>query len=243
MIKKAIFISARCSSTRLPNKVLLDINGTTAIDYLVNNLKNSKFAEEIVICTTDSIADDTINEKADKLNVKCFRGNEEDKLVRWKGACEKFNIEMFAECGADDMFCDHELVDLVFKKYDQGLYDFIDGKDLYNDVYGITRNLLEGLCETKNSIIETDQLAAFVRDLNFSYAKLKVNKKFHKKYRLTLDYEEDFLFFQKVLETTGNNASYSDIILLLDKNPEIATINWCREQKWKDNQKNNLKGR
>tara|TARA_Y100000004_G_C8854186_1_gene386096 strand:- start:64 stop:870 length:807 start_codon:yes stop_codon:yes gene_type:complete len=235
IMKKAIFISARMSSSRLPRKVLLDINGTTAIDILVSNLKKSKYADQIVICTTTSSADDDIEAKATELNVGCFRGSEEDKMERWQGACKKFGVGMFAECGADDVFCDYQLIDAVFKKYEEG-YDFIDGKDLYNDVYGITSNFLDKACKEKSCIIETHDLPKFVKNLKASSTKLDVDRKFKKKYRLTLDYEEDLLFFKKILENIGDNPKYEDIMLYLDNNPEIVSINLFLDEEWKENQ-------
>ena len=114
---KNIFISVRSNSTRLPNKAMADICGKPAIEYLIHNLKNSKKADGIVLCTTELSSDDVLCDIAVKNRIDFFRGNEEDKLLRWKGACEKFGVEMFAECGGDDIFCDYELIDIVFDQY------------------------------------------------------------------------------------------------------------------------------
>lgn len=236
MNNHAIFISARSSSTRLPNKVLLDINGTTALDHLVKNLKGSNFTNTIVICTTKNLGDDKIEKKAHQLQVECFRGSEEDKLLRWKGACEKFNIDMFAECGADDLFCDPELIDLVFSTYNKHRCDFINGKDLYNDVYGLTYNLLKSVCETKDSVIETHHLASFINQSDFSACNLKAPKKFNKKYRLTLDYPEDLSFFKEVFKKGGDNPSFKEVMNILDEHPDIAKINLFLEKEWRENQ-------
>lgn len=237
MNNHAVFVSARSSSTRLPNKVLLDINGSTALDHLVKNLKQSNLTDTIVICTTTNPADDEIEKKAVQLNVKCFRGSEKDKLARWKGACKKFNIEMFAECGADDLLCDHELIDSVFRTYYKSGCDFINGKDFYNDVYGITYELLRNIYHTLPKGIEAHDLSFAIKESKFSTCRLNADKKFQKKYRLTLDYPEDLIFFKELFKKTGKHQpSFDDIIKTLDNNPNIVDINFFLEKEWIKNQ-------
>ena len=41
----AAIISARTASTRLPNKVLLDISGKTALERMIERVKNAKTLE------------------------------------------------------------------------------------------------------------------------------------------------------------------------------------------------------
>ena len=50
--KKIAIIQARLNSVRLPNKILLKINGTPLIEILYKRLKRSKELDDIVIATT-----------------------------------------------------------------------------------------------------------------------------------------------------------------------------------------------
>ena len=50
---KAIFISVRTGSTRLPNKSILKINDKYTIEYVINSVKKSKYADKIILCTTE----------------------------------------------------------------------------------------------------------------------------------------------------------------------------------------------
>ena len=56
-----IFILARLSSDRLPNKHLMNINGKPAIKNLIERLRHSK-ARKIVVCTTNLKSDDPLVE-------------------------------------------------------------------------------------------------------------------------------------------------------------------------------------
>ena len=58
MMNIDIFILARSTSHRLPEKHLQKINGKTVIENLVNRLKKSKKIRKIIVCTTNLPSDD-----------------------------------------------------------------------------------------------------------------------------------------------------------------------------------------
>ena len=239
LIMKSILISVRSDSKRLPNKATADICGKPAIEYLIDNLKRSRQADRIVLCTTELSSDDILCKIAINNHIDFFRGNEEDKLLRWQGACKKFGIKMFTECGGDDIFCDYELIDMVFNQYDISVADFIDGHDLYIDVYVISSHFINILCELNGEkILETHHLAGYIKDSNFKTERLQdIPNKFVKKYRMTLDYDLDLLFFQKIVENLGRDLRLEHVLQLLDENPDIPNINLHLEDAWKENQK------
>ena len=45
-------IQARMTSTRLPGKVLMEVNGTPLLSYMIGRLKKSKLINKFVIATT-----------------------------------------------------------------------------------------------------------------------------------------------------------------------------------------------
>ena len=56
----SILITVRTSSTRLPRKAILDINGKPTIQYLIENIKKSKLADKIILCTSEEPDDDIL---------------------------------------------------------------------------------------------------------------------------------------------------------------------------------------
>ena len=127
---KALFISVRTGSTRLPNKATLDICGKPTIQYLIDNLKKSAHADRIVLCTTQLDEDDVLCKIAKDNGISFFRGSSEDKIERWRGACEEYDIEFFVNADGDDIFFDYGLADLCFTQYEYSAADFIDGRGL-----------------------------------------------------------------------------------------------------------------
>ena len=67
---KGIFITVRTGSTRLPNKSILKINGKHTIEYLIERVKKSRLADEIILCTTSKPEDDILCRIAVKNNIK-----------------------------------------------------------------------------------------------------------------------------------------------------------------------------
>ena len=78
-MNKAIFITVRTNSKRLPQKCLLEIDGVRTIEFLIDRLKRSKLADIIVLCTTMNPEDDILCEIAQNKGILHFRGSEKDK--------------------------------------------------------------------------------------------------------------------------------------------------------------------
>ena len=240
---KAIFVSARSASTRLPSKALMKVGDKTTVGFLIDCLKDTKMASEIILCTTKNKEDDALCEVAASHGVKYFRGSSEDKILRWKNACEEYKVDFFVNVDGDDLFFDYNLADLVFQQNEKEPADFIDGQGFYNDVYGISYKGLEKVCATKNS----DQ-TEFIKTYFEACEDVLTIEKLHnvpeiynkKDVRMTLDYEEDFLFFQTIIKhflSENRQPLFKDIINYIEKNQHLKQINWFRESEWKSNQK------
>ena len=236
----AIFLSVRTGSTRLPKKALYEIKGKTTIEYLIDRLKKSKYAEKVIVCTTELKEDDILCDIAERNDIDYFRGSSPDKLMRWLGATEKYEVDFFVNVDGDDIFFDAELADICFEQRKD--VDFIDGQGQYNDVYGVSSHALSMVCESKQSN-ETEFIKPFFYDIK-EYINIQkivnVPDKYKKrKMRLTLDYEEDFEFFKNVIEHFLDNSKemeFENVVKYIEENPEVSNINWHREQDWKENQ-------
>jgi len=245
---KAIFISVRSTSSRLPNKAYKKIDGhQTTIEYLIQRIKKSTMANKIILCTTTNSSDDALCDIAESNGINYFRGPEEDKLLRWLGAAKQFNVDFIVNADGDDLFYDHELADFCFKQYDKTNADFIDGSGLYIDVYGLKTTALEKVCLKKKSD-QTEFISPFFYKLSeeLFIEKLKnVPKKWKKiKIRMTLDYEEDLIFFKEVVTSMKKlkiKQNYKNILDFVLKSPYIVDINWHRETDWSNNQDKKIK--
>jgi len=234
---KAIFITVRTGSSRLPNKSILKIKDKPTIQYVIESVKKSKYADKIILCTTELKEDKILCDIAEKNNIDFYCGDELNKFKRWLGACEKFDIDFFSTADGDDLFYDVGLADLCFEQIEDS--DFIDGQGLYNDVYGIRHSTLKVILNMSNNInIEPHQIVSFLKSTNVNVKKLENVPELYKKknIRMTLDYEEDFTFFKNVIENIGISFTLKDVLNYINKNPDVITINQHKDIEWKANQ-------
>jgi len=247
---KAIFITVRTASTRLPQKCLLEINGIKNIEFLINRLKRSKLADLIVLCTTKNKEDDILCDIATENNIKFFRGSENDKLDRWLGAARQFNVDFFVTADGDDLFCDSVLIDSAFNQYHYEPTDFIEEKPGKNVpvgafTYGIKTTALEKVCEIKDTD-DTEMMSVYFTQTGlFDVKPLRTipMKYKHPEIRMTLDYPEDFEFFKNVICHFGSNIDFTfdDIMDYLRDKPDVIKINQHLNKDFLLNQKNKTK--
>ena len=237
----AILITVRTGSTRLPGKSLLKINGKSTIEHLITRVKKSKLACKIILCTTVLPEDDILYDISKKHNILCYRGSVKDKLQRWEGACKKHNIEFFITADGDDLFCEPKLIDLAFRQYKNTQADFIKSDKLIcgSFTYGIKSSALSKVCQIKNTN-DTEMMWPYFTDTGLFKVENLQNTplQFQRNdIRMTLDYEDDFLFFKKIIEHFSQKEfDLFDIVYYIDTNPEIKKINFYLEEKWKSNQ-------
>ena len=234
-MNKYYFISVRSESTRLKYKALLKINEKSTIEYLIENIKKSKYYPNIILCTTDKNADDIFEDIASKYEIKIFRGSSEDKIKRWYDCSLKYDVDFFVNVDGDDLFFDYNLGDKILDEY--STYDFVDGHGYYIDVYGISNYGIKSVYESK-IINKTEYIRTFfLKEENINKIDLEnIDEKYIKTdTRMTLDYEDDFLFFENVIRNV-QELEFDNILDYLKKNPEVKKINYYLEKEWSKNQ-------
>jgi len=247
-MKKAVFITVRTGSSRLPHKALLEIQGLPAITHLIRRIKYVS-TDHIILCTTELPEDDILSTIAFQEGIDIFRGSTRDKLERWRGAAEKFGIDFFVTADGDDLFCEPELLELGLSQVDRTNADFIESESVICGAftYGIKVSALNQVCEIKDTD-DTEMMWTYFKDTGlFTVENLQnIPALFIRDdIRMTMDYQDDFLFFKTITDhfyATGKpKFSLRDIVAYLDKNPDVIEINKHLHDVWKQNQIKNTK--
>lgn len=243
--KFGCFITARTDSTRLLRKVLLPIRGKSVIEHDIERAKSIQGIDAVVLCTSDRLEDDILEEIAKKHDINCFRGPLKDIIARWLWAATKFNLDYFVEFDGDDLFCDPELINLAISQMLKKPCDMLRSPpDWVGGWAGscISVPALQRVYDIKGTE-DVDYWPVYFTDTGlFKVRDLKVEDPIFKNQgvRLTLDYPEDLEFFKRVfdeLDADINNVPLRRILELLNQKPEIAKINFFRQQEFVDNQK------
>ena len=244
-MNKAIFITVRTSSKRLPGKCLLLIDKLYNIVRVIYNARKATKADLIVVCTTDLSEDDELHSVAGWCKHPVYRGSSEDKLDRWLKAAEQHNVDFFVTIDADDLLAPAELVDLAFKQYERTQADFIESKDVVWGCFGcgIKVEALRKVCEIKNTS-DTEMIGPYFKETGlFKCEYLENIPEVYKRpdLRMTLDYPEDLEFFTEIIGTNGSEFSMRDAIKYIDAHPEVVQINQSLQTKFLANQKEKTK--
>ncbi len=98
-MKTGAVVCARLKSTRLPNKMLADINGEPLLWHVANRLSACSMVNEIIIATTTE--DNEIKQYCDENDIKCFQGDDHDILGRIYNAVKQYDIDVVIRVWGD----------------------------------------------------------------------------------------------------------------------------------------------
>jgi spore coat polysaccharide biosynthesis protein SpsF (cytidylyltransferase family) len=114
-LKTVLITQARIGSTRLPGKVLMEINQTPLLKIHLDRLKKSKKVDKIIVATTICDDDNIIEELATDWGYEVFRGSENDVLDRFYQAVKSINPLWVVRVTSDCPLIDPELVDKIIE--------------------------------------------------------------------------------------------------------------------------------
>lgn len=218
-------------STRLPKKAMLEIEGRTTIEHLIDRAKAAKLPDLVALCTSTHPDDKVLVEVAKRNNIEAFQGSPEDKLDRYIHAARKYGIDFMINVDGDDILCDPELIDKTIEHFKKTGADCIiwRGFPVGAVPTGLKVEALQKVCQLKAEN-DTEVWGGYFTDSGlFKVEYLEADAELrHPEFRMTLDYPEDLEFFRAVfkkLYVPGKVIPMREIVKMLKQNPEIARIN------------------
>ncbi len=104
-------VQARMGSTRLPGKVLLDLNGIPILGWCLRRLGRAETIDQIVVATSDQPEDDRIASFCEAGGVAYLRGSATDVLDRYYRAATEFQAEAIVRVTSDCPLVDPGITD------------------------------------------------------------------------------------------------------------------------------------
>ena len=81
-MKYAAMLQARCGSSRLPGKILMNIGGKTVLQWVIERVQRSKYIDEVIVVTSIDKNNLPVLRLCADLGVQVFAGAEDDVLDR-----------------------------------------------------------------------------------------------------------------------------------------------------------------
>jgi len=126
MTKTVLIIQARNNSTRLRFKTTKQFDGKTMLEYLIERVKNCKELDDIMVCTTINDIDDSICNICKKLEIKYFRGDEDNVLSRYYESAIKTDASIIVRLTGDCILIDPKIIDNMIIEFKKHSCDFMD---------------------------------------------------------------------------------------------------------------------
>ncbi len=244
----AVIMQARVGSTRLPGKILREIQGKTILELDIERCLNIPNADGVVIATTpepgaqDIIA---VTQKFPPGRVTHFVGSVEDVLARYHGAAESVHAGIIIRITSDCPLLDPPLVERLIAAFRESLntsrpLDYLCNNNPPSFPHGLDAEVfsftaLDRAFHEAREPFEREHVTPYIRRhpelFRLDNVSSAVNLSHH---RWTLDYPEDYDLIRAVYDRLyPDNPSFStqDILDLLDRHPEIARINEGRRQR------------
>ena len=235
-------IQARLSSTRLPGKVMMDIEGKTMLLRVIDRVKMASKIDKIIVATTTSQIDDLIFNSIDVDDIGVFRGDEKDVLSRIYHAAKDSNIQIVVRISADCPLIDPKIIDKVIEKFFEHKVSLAtnSGGINYNrtfpvglDVEVISFNALERAHFNATEEYEREHVTPFIykNDENIFYLE---NESSQSDYRFTVDTFEDITLIRMLYANSKlklTTLDFQSVIEFLENNLDLVKINSHIEQK------------
>lgn len=235
-------IQARMGSTRLPGKVLKPVAGKPLLWHIVHRLKRSQFIEEIAIATSTSPLDDAIVEFGREHHVPVVRGPEDNVLARFARAAELLDADVIVRVNADAPFVDAGFIDHLIQAMMEDNADYVlleeGAVTAHQGVDPMSRRALDKLMmDAADDPVAREHVTGYFK-LHPDFVRIARARPYprlaHEGARLTIDTPDDLAFVETVherLAAKAGEASLEDLLLLLEREPELATVNAHVRQK------------
>ena len=229
-IKTILITQARTGSTRLPGKILMEVQEKSLLEIHIERLKKCNNVSEIIVATTTNIEDEVIYNKSIELGVNSSRGSESDVLDRFYQSVKEENADWIVRVTSDCPLIDPKLVDDVIaftitnnKDYVSNtlIENFPDGQDIEVFKYTALKKAW------KNAILnsEREHVTPYIRkNSDFNGGNLFTSLNYDcqsdfSKIRMTVDEIRDFELITLLINDLGTEKSWLEYTnYIIEKN-------------------------
>lgn len=228
---------ARYGSTRLPAKILKEVDGRTLLEIHLLRLLQAKTLSKVKIATTDEEGSKYIIGVANKVGVEYFQGSVEDVLSRFYGTAAPEKPDYVVRFTSDCPLVDPKVIDsVVLFALDHPEYDFV-ATDLksFPDGLGtecVKFSVLERAYKEADLKSEREHVMPYIWKNGTAKGGTMFKSHYvqcplgdYSSFRITLDTPEDFDLLKKVIEDNGIELGWKEYVDYLKQHKEIYELN------------------
>lgn len=234
---------ARISSSRLPGKVLLNVQGKTLLQHHIDRAREATLVDDLVVATTTSAADDPISDLCESLGVSHVRGSEDDVLARYLLAAERSDAELVVRITADCPMIDPHVMDRTIDAFLQRIpdIDYVSNRiertyPIGLDTEVVSRAVLEVAARESDWGPDREHVTYFVwrQPQRFRLYNVACERNLGD-HRWTVDTPEDFELVRHMIDAlypTDPSFGIDECLTVLAQHPEWRALNQSIKHKW-----------
>jgi len=228
-----LIIQARMGSSRLPGKVLKEINGISLLELQQLRIKPAKLVNQIIIATTTNQEDNAIEEFCSKKGILNYRGSDWDVLDRYYKAAKPFSPLNVIRVTSDCPLHHYKVIDFVIEEFLKSGKDYFSNSnnepDYLEDGFDVevfSFKALETAWNEAKLLSEREHVTPYIKNSEkFSCGWKKYSASYQQK--LSVDSQEDFNAVEQIFKAFSPDLYFEmeDVLQLLEKKPEILSLN------------------
>lgn len=239
----ACIVACRMKSSRLKQKAILPIAGVPSVERCLHNCLSIPSAGLVILATSTMEEDAILKDYTLNGEVKFWRGDPDDVIMRYLGACAEFGIDVVIRVTADCPVVSPEIAEILLASHFSSGADYSSPKQCAVgsgvEIYNV--EALQRVIQLLGKAEYSEYMTCYMKN-NADIFKINVVElppEFVRDYRLTLDCPEDLKMFERLFERLGENQldpTLKNVIEIMDQNPSIATTNehltlsYCTDQ-------------
>lgn len=227
---------ARYGSTRLPAKVLKEVNGVSLLEIHLRRLLQSKLITKVKVATTNEEGAHFITEIADKVGVEWHKGSVNDVLDRFYQTALPEQPDYVVRVTSDCPLIDPAIVDKTIQACIDSDCDYVsntmnptypDGMDC--EVFKFAA--LEKAWREADLTSQREHVTPYIWGNSTAkggslFKSIGVeNDMDWGEYRITVDEPKDFELVKNLIENLGIEKSCADYVAYIDAHKEVKDIN------------------
>lgn len=227
---------ARYGSTRLPAKVLKEVDGATLLEIHLRRILQSKMVTGLKVATTDEEGSKFIIDICNKVGVEYHQGSVDDVLDRFYQTALSERPDYVVRVTSDCPLIDPDIIDQVIKACIDGGYDYASNTLIPTypdgmDVECFTFAALEKAWKEAALLSEHEHVTPYIKN-NSTVMGGTLFKSFNvendvdlNEIRITVDEPRDFEVIRTLIREVGIDKHCADYVAYLDAHEEVKDIN------------------
>ena len=218
-------------SSRLKKKATLKINRKKSIMCCLDSASKIENIDKFILATSYLKEDDELAKIKHK-KFEVFRGAPENLVKRYYDVAKKNKLDTIIRITGDCPYVSKEIIKILLRSHLENKADYTSCKKSAHgtaaEIYSFKS--LEKIYKKAKSFEHSEYMTWYVMNnkTHFKINLVKLPNQYVRNYRMTLDYKQDLIFFNKLylkLEKKNLELNLQNIFKILDNEKKMNKIN------------------